>query len=135
MRTGSLPFKYKDLNSLFGKEGEPNLVYGHEAVRQGIYNIFTTTPGEAGPIFEPEFGSMLMFLLQEPLDEKTAFQLRGATIQALQRWEPRIQLSLSETYIEVDTRIPGYRVFITYTLIENGDSGSLSFNLVPLRPS
>ncbi len=120
---------YADLNSLFGQEGKGDLLYGREAVRQAIFNIFRTAPGEAGPIFQPDFGSLLPMLLQEPLDERTAFQLRAATIQALQRWEPRIEIDLARTDIVVDNVQPGYRVTISYVLRETGDSATTSFLL------
>lgn len=119
---------YTDLNANLGERGDA-LVYNFEAVRQGIFNILTTVPGEAGPIFEPEFGSLIYNLLAEPLDDRTSYALRGATIQALQRWEPRIELDLSKTSITPVETIQGYEVNIYYRLVETSEPQNVSLFL------
>lgn len=112
---------YADLNRNFGSEGAGDLLLDGKAVSQAFFNLFTTIPGEAGPIFEPEFGSLLPLLLQEPMDDITLAKLAGATIQAAQRWEPRAELDLQRTRIEADEFSQSYLVTLVYSLRLNGE--------------
>ena len=123
---------YIDLNSMIGSPGESQLLYDKQAIRQAILNIFKTTIGEAGPIFEPEFGSGIYNLLQEPFDDVTGMQIRVATIQALQRWEPRIELVFDETDVTVNDLNTGYDVNITYRIKKTGETASTLVKLPKL---
>ena len=120
---------YSDLNRFFGQEGAPDLLFDKQAISQALFNIFQTLVGEAGPIFEPEFGSILPQLLQQPLDEITAFEIRAATIQAAQRWEPRIEVDSSQTSVIVDQVSPGYQVYLVYRIRQTGEVTSLTIRL------
>lgn len=120
---------YVDLNSFFGYQGSPDLVFDRQAISQALRNIFSTTPGEAGPIFDPEFGSLLPQLLQEPLDEITAFKIRGATIQAVQRWEPRVEIDFSASDVQVVPQLPGYHVILSYKIRYTGETAVASVQL------
>lgn len=124
---------YKDLNRNFGLQGEADLLYDKDAIRQALYNLLTTVPGEAGPIFNPEFGSLLPLLIHEPMDDVTAYKLESATIQAVQRWEPRIQLDLSQTKIVPDYNLQAYHVTLVYRIRRTGDlaTSNLLLNLNP----
>lgn len=125
---------YADLNRKFGLGGEPDLLFDAKAISQAIHNIFSTAPGECGPIFEPEFGSMLPYLLQEPMDQITSYKVRAATIQALQKWEPRIRIDLQNTTIEADYQNQSYKVRIVFTIIKTGEQGNSNLRLSPLTP-
>lgn len=120
---------YSDLNRFFGKSSAPDLLFDKQAISQALFNIFKTLVGEAGPIFEPEFGSILPQLLQQPLDEITAFEIRAATIQAAQRWEPRIEVDSSQTSVIVDNEAPGYKVYLVYRIRQTGEVASSTLRL------
>ena len=123
---------YSDLNRDFGSDG-PDVLFDSVAISQSLHNLFSTTIGEAGPIFNPEFGSLLPQLLQEPMDSITEFKLRGATIQAVQRWEPRVHIDNSNTSVYADVQNMAYHVTIAYTIIKTGEraSANLTISLIP----
>lgn len=120
---------YSDLNSKFGQSGSADILFDKPAIQQSLYNIFRTHIGECGPIFMPEFGSMLPYLLQEPLDLQTAFKVKAATIQAAQRWEPRITINVGLTTVSTDLTMPGYLIQLVYTIRQTGEVGSTNIPL------
>src|SRR6478736_6895204 len=61
-------------------------------VHASLVNLFSCSIGERGKIFQPEYGSEWREFLQEPIDEVTAAKMRIAMIQAIARWEPRLEL-------------------------------------------
>jgi len=66
-------------------------------VRSSIYQILGTWIGER--VMLPEFGSRIKELLFDPIDEVSIALARVYTIEAIEKWEPRVQL------IDVTTRI------------------------------
>ncbi len=111
---------YKDLNRKFGEPGVSDLLYDKEAIAQALYNIFSTTPGEAGPIFDPNFGSLLPQLIHEPMDNVTVHRLQGAIFQAVQRWEPRVEVNIGESSITPDFQTQSYYVVLSYRIRATG---------------
>jgi phage baseplate assembly protein W len=77
-----------------------------------LFNLFNCDIGERGKIFQPEYGSEWRRFLQEPIDEITAAKMRIAMIQAIARWEPRIQLDTGKSAVVPDYNLPGYQVRI-----------------------
>jgi phage baseplate assembly protein W len=122
-------YSYSDLNQRFGYPGQSELVLDQAAIRQALYNIFTTTPGEAGPIFEPEFGSLLPQLVHEPMDRITEMRLEAATLQAIQRWEPRIEVDIGQSSIVANYQYQLYDVRIVYRIRHSGESGIANLKL------
>jgi phage baseplate assembly protein W len=79
---------YKDLNASANLE-QPTLENEY-AVFQALDNLLLTSPGER--LFLPEFGSRLQELLFDPIDEITALEIEHYIIEAIKRWEPRVEL-------------------------------------------
>lgn len=125
---------YADLNRNFGASSSSDLLFDRQAISQSLFNIFSTVPGEAGPIFNPEFGSLLPNLLQEPMDNITLFKLRAAVIQAVQRWEPRVDVDLENTEMDIDLPSLSYKVRLAYFIRATGDSATSNLSLSPLSP-
>lgn len=125
----TVEFDYRDLNRNFGLSGNTEILLGKECISQAIYNIFSTAPGEAGPIFEPQFGSLLYQLLYEPADDITAVRIRAASIQALQRWEPRIIVDLRQSSIVYNEINQSYDISIVYTIRATGQSATSNLRL------
>lgn len=69
-------------------------------VKHSIYQILDTRIGER-PI-EVTFGSRLHELLFEPIDEITIALARVYTIDAIERWEPRVVLNEVGAKINVE---------------------------------
>lgn len=91
--------------------GEPGLQLSHRggidtvegaaSVRQAILLLLTTTPGER--LMRPDYGCELQRLLFSPNDVTTHGLAIHYVRQALQRWEPRIDiLRLDAGASEVD---------------------------------
>lgn len=70
------------------------MVDGDESIRQAILLLLTTTPGER--LMRPQYGSHLHRLLFAPNDQTTAGLAIHYVRQAVERWEPRVQV------VEVD---------------------------------
>ena len=61
-----------------------------ERIKDSIHLILSTRPGER--MFNPEFGSRLPDLVFEPNDDILKQLLRIYTVDALRRWERRIEI-------------------------------------------
>jgi phage baseplate assembly protein W len=70
--------------------GRIALVHGDAAIRQAIMMLLETAPGER--LMRPAYGSYLHRLLFAANDETTAGLAIHYVKQALQRWEPRIEV-------------------------------------------
>lgn len=66
------------------------MVEDSEAIRQSIFMILSTSPGER--VMRPEFGCRVHWLVFSPVDDTTAGLAIHYVTQSLRRWEPRIDL-------------------------------------------
>jgi Bacteriophage baseplate protein W len=64
---------------------------GPEKVRQSIFIILDTEPGER--VMRPDFGCGLRRFLMQPNNAATRAQIEREVDLALRRWEPRIAVS------------------------------------------
>lgn len=79
-------------------------------VRCSIYQILGTRPGER--VMEPEFGSRIHELIFEPLDQICISLGRVYTVQAIERWEPRVALGDVQVKVNSDAgRMEIYGVY------------------------
>lgn len=120
-----------DANSSFTQNGLPDLLPDMLAIQNSLNNILNCPIGARGRIFQPTYGSLWYQFIQEPIDQVTANKMQMATIQAIQTWEPRIQVDNSGSYILPDYSLPGYNVRIAFTVTLNGQKQSIRFNLIP----
>lgn len=106
-----------DVNTQFGINTLPDRLPDAQAIQLcSLFNLFNCPIGARSRIFQPEYGSMWYQFLQEPLDQQTASQMQIAMIQAIARWEPRINLSVADSYVTPDTSLPGYQVRLAFSL-------------------
>lgn len=107
-----------DVNTLITQNNLPDRIPDElSIVHSSLINLFNCNIGERGKIFQPEYGSEWRPFLQEPIDEITAAKMQIAMIQAIARWEPRIQLDVGQSSITPDYNIPGYIVRIVGTTL------------------
>ncbi len=66
------------------------MVDGHDSVRQAILLLLSTIPGER--VMRPDYGCQLHRLVFSPNDETTAGLAIHYVRQALDLWEPRIDV-------------------------------------------
>lgn len=63
---------------------------GVDQIKADLLQLLLTNPGER--VMLPEFGVDLRSLLFEPNDTLLEIEARRRIIQALERWEPRVQI-------------------------------------------
>jgi uncharacterized protein len=73
-----------------GPSGRVDMVEEDASVRQAILLLLSTSPGER--VMRPEYGCSLRHLVFAPNDDTTAGLAIHYVRQALNRWEPRIEI-------------------------------------------
>lgn len=72
------------------RNGRIEMVDGSDSVRQAILLLLSTVPGER--VMRPEYGCHLHRLLFSPNDATTAGLAIHYVRQAIEHWEPRIEI-------------------------------------------
>jgi phage baseplate assembly protein W len=112
------------------QRGGVALAHADEDVRQAMAIILGTAPGERP--MRPEFGCRLQEFVFDGVDAYTLGRLREAVLDALERWEPRVEvLDIKIDLSELDTG--RLLLDIDYTLRTSNDVRNLvyPFYLVP----
>jgi phage baseplate assembly protein W len=73
-----------------GPGGGIRLCSGSEEIENAIRMIISTAPGER--VMRPEFGCAIWEQLFAPVEPNTLGAMEHATLEALGRWEPRIDV-------------------------------------------
>src|SRR3954465_5056967 len=81
--------------------GSARLVSGNEEVDAAIRMILSTVPGER--VMRPDFGCAMWEQLFAPLTASTLGLIEQSVREALERWEPRIDLQAVEADGEQST--------------------------------
>lgn len=118
-----------DVNTLIGVSPLPDLVPDVQAINNSLYNLFRCPVGARGPIFQPEYGSGLMQLLHEPLDYITANKIKMYLFQAIQRWEPRVNIDMGNSFVKVNSNINAFYAQMAYTIVATKQAGLGTFTL------
>lgn len=93
-------------------------------IRQAIYIIIFTVPGER--VMRPDFGCQIHDLIFDPANEHTAAVAERYVREAINRWEPRIDL-VSVRVIPGGTEHGELIIHIDYRAKEQHDTRSLVF--------
>ncbi len=99
------------------------VAHDEETIRQSIWMILTTAPGER--VMRPDFGCGIHDLVFAPNTPGTAGQVIAEVHQALVRWEPRIDV-LDVDAVPDDTRPNLLLIAISYQVRTTNNR----FNLV-----
>lgn len=120
-----LAFSYTRNNELLKQKEIKDIVtdYDYAAIRNSIYNIFTTLPGQK--ILQPEFGLNLLQHVFKPCDTITARQIANDVTNGITRFEPRINLVSVEVIA-----VPESQMFEITLIINVPQVGLGSFQLV-----
>jgi phage baseplate assembly protein W len=97
-----------------------------DSVRQQLQVILSTRPGEQ--LMRPGFGAGLTDFLGEPDNVTTRRRVYDRVIEALGKWEPRVEVDR----VEVDAlpERPGWlRIEIGYRLLRTGELLTLAVSL------
>jgi uncharacterized protein len=96
-------------------QGGLQLSSAAQKVKESIWIILRTSLGER--LYRPDFGSRLSELAFEPLNSTTMIQIRLYVVEALEVWEPRIEIDRVATEpdpvrgrvdIQIDYRLKDY---------------------------
>ncbi len=79
---------YSDINPDVIIESPFELVFNEDAIKKSIEAILTTAYGSR--VFRRQFGTRVMELLYEPVDETTARNLERLIVDMTSMWESRI---------------------------------------------
>lgn len=106
-----------DVNSRFTLDRLPDRVGDDLAItHSSLYNLFNCSPGERARTFQPEYGSRWRSFIHEPIGDLTAAKMQLLMFESIRRWEPRINLDMSRSSIEVNYQLPGYVVRLAFTM-------------------
>ena len=104
-------------------QGGISLSTADQKVREAILIILRTEWGERR--YRPNFGCRLSELTFAPLNSKTLFLMRLYVQEALETWEPRI--NLEEVVTEPDPILGKVNIIINYCLKSNYQPGSFIY--------
>ena len=100
------------------------LATGTDEINAALRMIIGTAPGER--VMRPEFGCRIWDLLYQPIDANTLGQIETATREAIQQWEPRIDLV--EVNAVPDDETDGLvNVEVTYIMRPTNDRRNLVY--------
>jgi Bacteriophage baseplate protein W len=105
------------------RNGGVRLVTGTEEVDAAIRMILSTVPGER--VMRPEFGCSMWEQLFAPLTASTLGLIEQAVREALERWEPRIELESVEAAGEQSTGT--VHITVAYRVRSTNDVRNLVF--------
>jgi len=103
--------------------GRIEMVSDDESVRQSIWTILSTAPGER--VMRPNFGCGLAEMVFAPNTPGTAGQIMSAVREALIQWEPRIDV-LEVDAVPDDTQPNLLSIAVSYLVRSTNNQ----FNLV-----
>ena len=104
--------------------GTVELIGGEKDIFQSIQIILGTRCGER--VMRPDFGCRVHDLLFEPRDAVLVSQIQEAVLEALARWEPRIEVIAVEPEISTDSDGAIY-VQIDYRIKASHDQRSIVY--------
>jgi uncharacterized protein len=84
------PARAEELGLRLAPNGRMSIVDGDASVRQALLLLLTTRPGER--VMRPEYGCNLQTLAFSPNDDTTAGLAMHYVTQAIERWEPRVEI-------------------------------------------
>jgi len=114
--------------------GSIALVSDEREIAEAIRIILGTSVGERP--MRPEFGSRIYEFVFDEADAATAARLAFAVREALDRWEPRIDLDAVDVTVDEDNRNLLY-IDINYHIKDDSDPRNLvfPFYVIPEEPA
>ena len=113
-----LVYSYTRNNELLRQREIKDIVadYDYAAIKNSIFNIFTTIPGQK--ILNPEFGLNLLQHVFKPCDTFTARQIAKDIYAGITRFEPRVNVVDVEVIAVPDQSL--YEVSLTINVPQVG---------------
>lgn len=118
---------FSDVNLDVNVESPFELVYNEDSINKSIITILSTRIGSR--VFRRYFGSKIVDLVFEPMDDITVDRIRLGIIDAVGRWENRIKLIKTEVLPDIENQ--QYFVSLEYLIPAlNNKSAVFTFNLL-----
>jgi hypothetical protein len=105
------------------RNGAVRLVTGVEELDAAIRMILSTVPGER--VMRPEFGCAMWEMLFAPLTAGTIGLIEQAVREALERWEPRVELEAVDAEAQQSTGT--VHITVAYRVRSTNDTRNLVF--------
>jgi len=99
---------------------------GEKSIRQCLWNILLTRPGER--LMRPEFGVGIRDFINQPNNETTRYLMADVIQKGIERWENRIVLQSVEVSADA-LNLAQVNITLNYRLKSSGQADVLSFNL------
>ncbi len=99
------------------------------AISASLFNLFNTSNYER--LFQPDLGSSLKQVLFEPIDNTTSMLITNLIRNAIGNFEPRVKLD--DLVVEPYPEENGYKVFITFFMVNDPEPITISLFLERLR--
>ncbi|MDH2999496.1 hypothetical protein A1D23_05230 [Chelonobacter oris] len=99
----------------------------HAHIRQSIADILQTPIGSR--IQRRNYGSILPLLIDRPISHGLALQIAAASIVALQKWEPRIEVSHFNVRFD---QIEKTKITADIEAAERRNNNQITFEQMPL---
>jgi phage baseplate assembly protein W len=130
-------FDYSDLDLDFiphPTTGDVVKKKGIDAIKRSVRNLILTNFYDRP--FQSYIGSNAQKILFDNINPLTAIFLKDAVIEVISNYEPRVKLFEDENrgvIVQVDPDNNGYRVQITFTVINRGEPATINLFLERLR--
>lgn len=95
-----------------GKLGQLEMVEMDEDVKESLFILFSTRPGERET--NPDFGCKVHDLVWRPINPATIFLIKEAIEHAVRNYEPRIKIE--EIHVDTDEREGTVFIHLDYTV-------------------
>lgn len=105
------------------RNGAVRLVTGVEELDAAIRMILSTVPGER--VMRPEFGCAMWEMLFAPLTAGTIGLIEQAVREALERWEPRVEVEAVDAEAQQSTGT--VHITVAYRVRSTNDTRNLVF--------
>lgn len=113
---------YKDLNYRYSMDSGALVVSNEDDINRQIALLLSTSLGSRP--FEPTYGSQVMKLLWDPVDDITAWRLETAVFIAIEKWITEITVDTSNTSITTLGAGNGYSIYVPYTVNVSNSNAS-----------
>lgn len=111
--------------------GSMVLVGGIEELERSMAMVLSTAPGERP--FRPRFGCAIWELMFDPVNENTMGLMQMYVEEALQRWEPRVEVE--EVRCIPDNDSAQVQIEIDYVVRDTNDKRNLVYPFYLIPPS
>ena len=123
---------YSDINLSFAIHpvtGDIAKLTGSSAVKRAVQNLVLTNFYERP--FQPTLGCGVQQTMFEPMTAITAIKIQNIITGVIDQYEPRV--SLDSVVVQMDTDHNGYRVDITFHIVNISEIAQLSLFLERVR--